>query len=124
MEIVNFLREYWSFIATAILLLLQVVLIIIKRRPKRFDEFVQVIQEAIAKLPMFICEAEETGDYSGIEKKELVLAWCLQYCEKRLGHDLNDFQFDYFYKSIATYIEKILACPTKKGGLGRDEEIE
>lgn len=121
MEIVYFLRDYWPYISVVLVLLADVVIILIKRRPKSYDAFVSAIQEILVKVPMFVCMAETEKTF-GMEKKEYVLHHLLSYIQKRLGYELNDKQLDYFYSSVSWMVEKVLAAPTKKGGFGREED--
>lgn len=121
MNIVDFLRDNWSFISTGVLAVLSIIIMIIKRRPKKFEELNQVISDVIAKIPGFIIDAETTGDYNGQDKKSFVVSWCFQFIEKALGRDLSGSEELYCYKAISYFIELVLESPTKKGGYGREQ---
>lgn len=122
MLIVDFLVKYWQYISIAVLVVLDIVTMIIKKRPKKFDEINQLITEAIAKIPGFVIQAEETGkDIDGADKKQLVLGWCFTFIENVLKRDLTGSEELYCYKALSYFIESVLTAPTKKGGLGREE---
>lgn len=121
MEIVQFLRDNWSFISTGVLAVLSIIIMIIKRRPKKFEELNQIVTEAIAKIPGFIIDAEYTPDLNGQDKKNLVVSWCFDFIEKALGRELSHSDELYCYKAISYFIELVLTSPTRKGGIGREQ---
>lgn len=122
-DVVSFLRDNWSFISTGILTVLSIVILIVKKRPKKWDELNQIITQCIAKVPGFVCEAEEMNGYTGLDKKNFVVSWCFQFIENTLKRDLTLSEEQYAYKAISYFIEAVLTAPTKEGGFGR-EQIE
>lgn len=123
MDFKEFLVNNWQYISIGILCLLDVLIIILKRRPKKWDELNNIISQAIAKLPGFIQSAETMGsDYTGMDKKNFVVSWIFEFIQNALKRDLSLSEEQYCYKAISWAIENILDCPTKKGGCGREQE--
>lgn len=122
MEIVNFLRDNWQYISFCLVIIFELLIIIIKKRPKKWDELNMVIQQAIAKIPGFIADAEQAQDLSGNDKKTLVIGWLLTFIENVLKRNLTNSEEIYTYKALSFFIEEVLTCPTKKGGFGREDE--
>lgn len=123
MQIVEFLRDYWSYISSGILVLLSVILAIIKNRPSAKDVLLTAVRNVLTYIPTLVCMAEERGE-SGNAKKEYVLCTALDLVEEKIGRDLTEVECKRFYKCLSGYIETILDCPTKKGGFGREEDVE
>lgn len=107
-EFIVFLRENWTYIAPLLLLLVDVILFIIKKRSKT-----EIIDPGIYKeLVDLIIRAENRfGEGRGNEK---------------LAYVLSNFQFSNHPEldrdAVVNIIEYILVLPTKKGGYGREED--
>lgn len=73
-------------------------------------------------MPFFIAEAEvmKTPDETGMDKKNLCISWSIQKLENMLKRELTRDEELYAFKAFSSMIEKVLTCPTKKGGLGRE----
>lgn len=121
-NLVNFFREYWQYISIGIVVAIDIVIIFIKKRPKKYDEFVECIGHLFALVPSYIYSAEEQyPSGQGDIKKLYVLEELCHILEGRLGRDLNDTELSYFYNTFTRYIESVLETPVKKGGPGREE---
>lgn len=115
------LGVYWPYISTGVSTILLIIAMVIKKRPKKWDELNQIITQCIAKIPNFICEAEDMKGYSGDDKKSFVVSWCFQFLENALKRDLTLSEEQYAYKAISYFIEAVLTAPTKEGGYGREQ---
>lgn len=116
-NVLNFIKDNWSFISTAILGTLSLILMIIKRKPKKYDEFVSCVSRVISSMPGFINAAEEfkEPDENGQDKKAAVIGWCFQKMENLIKRELTDDEELYCYKTFSYYVEAILSTPQKKG---------
>lgn len=116
MEIVQFLLDNWQYFSTALLTILSIVLMIIKRKPKKYDEFVSCVSQTISAMPGFIITAEElkTPDENGQDKKNLVIGWCFQKMENLIKRELTRDEELYCFKTFSNYVEQILSTPQKK----------
>lgn len=122
MQVLDFIVNNWQYISIALVVLLDIIILIVKNRPKRFDEINDIISQCIAKIPAFIQDAESLGDYDGADKKSLVVGWLFQFIENTLKRAPSASEEQYIYKALSYYIEAILDCPTKKGGFGREQD--
>lgn len=124
MQVVDFIVNYWQYLSIALVVLIEIVILIIKRHPKKYDDFVQVVEQAFVHVPSIISAAEEvyTASGEGVQKMEFVLFEILNFIEGRLHRDVNEKECDYIYKTFSQFIEAILDAPTKKGGCGREED--
>lgn len=99
MQIVDFIRDNWQFISSAILALLTIIAMIIKKKPvnKYVDDF-------YGELVSLIQAAESTyGNGFGADKKKFVLSTFMA------RHP------DYDVYCVSDAIEDILKSPQKKG---------
>jgi hypothetical protein len=125
MDILKILTDYWQYIAVGISVIFDIILIIVKRRPRGWDALNDAIRHAIEKLPSFISSAEDIyltysdGNKHGLDKKNHVLAWCYEFICNYLHRDPSDHEELYIYQTLSHYIEQILETPQKKG---EDEE--
>lgn len=121
MRLVDFLRDYWQYISAALLVLIDIIIILVKKRPTSKDELNDVIKNCIGKLPYLIRLAEEQN-LNGTNKKEYVFENLLTYSETVLGRDFNKVEFKYWFDTLSYFLESMLDLPTKKGGYGREDE--
>ena len=121
MKIVDILVEYWQYISIGILVIFDVIYIIIKKRPKHYDEFVDAVRDCLIKVPVFIKNVEGVYD-SGLERKDQCMSLLLTYIQTKLGRNLSEKELDYFIHSVSWMVESVLETPTKKGGYGREDE--
>ena len=102
-EIVDFLVKYWKVIGAAIVVILEVVLLILKKRP--VDNSLSTV------LSSLVIEAEKLFE-DGKDK----LDWVITQARK-----MPQFQeLPYWY--LVEKVEMILKTPTKKGGCGRESD--
>lgn len=107
-KIVTFLVDYWQYISIAIVVLLDLIILILKKRSK-----VEIFDSsAYSRLITLIGEAESLG-VSGDEKLKYVLN--KYFALTGIKDD------DWSRCSVALLVERILSTPTKKGGPGREE---
>lgn len=110
----DFIVQNSGLILSICCVLLEVLLLLTKNRPKTLDEFLDAVHQIVSeKVPEFIKKVECPGN--GIEKKIYVLEMCNEYTQKILKRKLTDKELkvceSYFSKSI----ELILSTPQKKG---------
>lgn len=105
-ELVNFLKDYWQYISIAIVVLFDILLILLKRKPKFYGYVLDLVD--------YIQDAEkEYGAGHGDEKLNSVID------RKIRKENMPNTQFN--RDCIAHLVERILQTPTKKGGLGREK---
>lgn len=103
-KIVQFLTNNWSFISTGILLIASLITIFLKRSPRFLG-----LYEELSKIIYFVEKAHP--DFIGKEK----LNEAISLYKQTNGEVVSD-------KVLVRCIENLLSLPTKKGGLGREEE--
>ena len=108
----DFLKSYGELIASGILFVMAVITLIVKRRPKTVDDFVQMIALVVEQLPTMIDSVERPGD--GVLKKDEVLNAALKLAYKILGRNLTDNEINTVRKKVGDQIEAILSTPHKK----------
>ena len=123
-DFTDFLLHHYRDIALVIISVLIFVSMLIKRRPKSYDEFMTVLKSSLLYVPGFINDVEAEEGLTSHQKKELCLSLLLDFVQERLKRDLTEKELLTFFNSFSSYIEKVLDTPTKKGGPGRDEEVE
>lgn len=113
---IDFLVKNWQFISTIITTLLLVILLIIKKRPKSIDDFSNILDIVITKVPDFVIQAENVlGAGNGSEKKMLVINYALKEFKRLLGRDLTTNESDTAILQFSSSIEAVLNAPQKKG---------
>lgn len=103
----NFLVNYWQYISIGLVVLLELILMIIKRKK------VSVLPEGLLNFILTsICEAEvKFGSGRGSDKFTYVLT--------QVSQTYPTVSSD----AVKAIVDFVLTSPTKKGGLGR-EQIE
>lgn len=110
---IQFLSEYKSVLVGGFTLVLTIVLLFIKKRPKTIDDFLLIIDEVCAfSLPSFISKVEVPGN--GLSKKKEVRDLALSKVSRLLGRSLSDSEKTLALKTIDESIEAILSTPQKK----------
>lgn len=110
--IVDFLRDNWQYISAGLVVLLDILILIFKRRLKVnytlpsswYPDLIDIVSEA----------EDVFGAGHGSEK----LHYVKQRMKARIGLKYNDGVLDFM---IGEFVERILNTPTKKGGCGREE---
>lgn len=113
MEILEFLKEWNPVIVPGLVLILDLLIIFLKRRPKTLDDFENCLKDMLNNLPYLINYVECPGH--GEEKKEKVLLHCLSVLEGKMGRPLSDREDSYAEETLSEQIEVILSTPQKKG---------
>jgi len=112
MDFVKFLVDYWEYISIALLVILDVVILIVKRI--KFN--VELPSNSYEQLVQLVNEAEvQFGSGHGSEK--------LQYVVKKYfqQNNISCLMNVPLLKYVRNIVEIILSTPTKKGGFGREE---
>lgn len=117
----NFLVNYWQYISVGLVFIFEIILLIVKKRPMSLDAFQSAWNEAMKKIPSYIYAIEHHDELSGEGKKEAVVQRTLSYISGELDRELTEKEVSRVEGSISAFIEAILYCPTKKGGLGREQ---
>lgn len=121
MEVVNFLRDYWQYISAALLVIIDIAILLLKKRPSSKDVLMDAVRKCYLRLPFSIQEAEEKCD-NGSARKNYVLEDLLTFIETYCKRELTQSELRMFYNSFSYLIEEVLSTPTKKGGPGREDE--
>lgn len=106
--VLEFIQVYWKYIGIGIVLILDVIILVFRKKPiKLVDGVVDVINEI---LPTFMNIAEAT-ELKGQDKKDYVVLRVIEaLCS--LGYDGCDKK--YVQKLISDRIELYLSTPSKK----------
>ena len=112
---VEFLKEYWFQLATGLFFIVEVVLLVIKRKPKSIDDFKLVLEEVLAVVPELVISRERPGE--GSTKKLEVITSCISLISSKLGRKLTDSEKGLITAQVAAKIETVLSTPTKKENL-------
>lgn len=113
MEILEFLKEWNPIIVPGLVLILDLLIIFLKRRPKTLDDFENCLKDVLNILPSYIRDVECEGH--GDEKKKKVVRNSLSLLERRLGRNLSIRENRYAEKAISGQVENVLSTPQKKG---------
>ena len=92
MELVDFLVNYWQYIGAGLVILLNIVLLVFKRRPMSLDEFQSALDDLYRNLPYYICVAEtKSSDLVSANrtKKEYVVARSIDHVSSKIGRPLT-----------------------------------
>ena len=109
---IDFIEKYGLYILALCSILLEFILILIKRKPKTFDDFVSILSECALSLPSMISLVEVPG--KGYEKKLNVIDSFKKLVSKKLGRDLSTKEERIFNDFVSSQIELILTTPQKK----------
>lgn len=113
-EVIQFIKDYWTYISVVILVLFDLIVLLVKRRPKTLDDFKVIVSESLCRLPDMINYVEVPGQ--GAEKKAKVKTLLIGLVEKRLGRVLTKKENSLVEELSDSQIEAILTTPTKKEG--------
>lgn len=110
---IQFLSDYKCLLVSGLTLILTIILLFIKKRPKTIDDFLWLVDYVCAYvLPSAISKAEFPGN--GLAKKKEVMDVALSVITKKLGRTLSDSEKSLALKFIDESIEAILSTPQKK----------
>ena len=116
----DFIVQNWQFISSAILAVLTIIAMLVKKKPQTLDDFVLALHQALMDVPYFIQKVEHSGD--GSLKKLQVQQLTLDKVKEYLRRSLTKTEINQSLIFIEDAIEEILSCPTKKGGNGRESK--
>ena len=111
-EFLKILVENWQYFSTGILAVLSFILMLIKRKPKKYDEFVSCVSQTLSAVPGFINAAEEFEE-DPQDRKSSVIGWCFQKMENLIKRELTKDEELYCYKTFSWFIENVLSTPQK-----------
>ena len=111
-QFIEFMREYWFQLATGVFAVVEIILIIVKRKPKSIDDFKLVLEEVLAAVPELVISRERPGE--GSTKKLEVITSCIALVSNKLGRKLTDSEKGIITSQVASKIETVLSTPTKK----------
>lgn len=114
-EFIEFCREYGVYILTLLCFIIEIIFLVVKRRPKSIEAFKLAVQEALALVPELVISRERPGE--GDLKKEEVISHSIYLVSRSLGRKLSDYESVIVRNSVSDKIETVLATPTKKGEL-------
>lgn len=111
-EFIDFVREYGLYLLGSLCFVIEVIVILIKRKPKSIDDFKLALTEALSIVPELVISRERPGE--GELKKKEVLISCKKLIERRLGRGLSSNESLLVDSAVDTQIETVLSTPTKK----------
>lgn len=110
---VEFLQAYWFYLYAFIVVFFDILILVIKRRPKTLDDFTLILNESCSVfLPVLINKFEEPGN--GENKKIHVIDSMRSIIFKRLGRKMCSREEKIFNEYVSDRIESILSTPQKK----------
>lgn len=110
---IQFFSEYKEVLIGGLTLIVTIILLFIKRRPKTIDDFLWLVDNVCAYvLPSAIAKVEIPGN--GLAKKKEVRDVALSVITKKLCRTLTDSEKSLALKTIDESIEAILSTPQKK----------
>ena len=108
-QVLNFLLENWQLLAMVLVLILEIVVFFLKKKPQvNLDDHIKSLIDEF--LPGFILLAEQTGS-SGPEKLAFVVSSLLGKVKRTISSKDEEFWKDY----IISKVEAVLSTPQKKG---------
>lgn len=113
MEILEFLKEWSPVIVPGLVIVLDLLIILIKKRPKTLDDFSEELESILNYLPYLINRYEEPGN--GEKKKSRVLDRAVKIFKSKLGRELSVRENSVLEETISKQIELLLSTPQKKG---------
>lgn len=117
MDIVfQFLKDYKEYVLLAfslLLVILDLMILIFKKRPTTIDDFESCLSDVFSFLPSLILKVEEPGN--GAAKKAKVIDAAIKILKSKLGRDLSVRESSFSREAFSGQIEMILSTPIKKG---------
>lgn len=112
---VNFIKEYGSIIIAALSVIVGIVAILVKKRPKTLDEFCSIVNEVLSDVPYMVSIQEcRYGAGHGNEKKTAVLVEAMHQITSKLGRKLSSEESDACLSKVSSMVEEVLDAPEKK----------
>ena len=110
---IDFLKEYKEVLVSGLVVILTLICMLIKRKPKTIEEFALILNSVLNELPSLINKVEIPGN--GLAKKKEVRSLAISLCEAKLGRHLSPLEEDIAFVNIDKQVEDILTTPQKKG---------
>lgn len=114
MTFLQILEKYSQVILSAISIILIFVTMLIKRRPKTFDDFIGVVSEACLQVPLLTAAVEQPGH--GEEKKQTVIQSVVHSVNTKLKRQMTSSEEAYVRDKAALQIEMSLSSPKRSNG--------
>lgn len=111
-DIFKFLTEYKEIILSSLCVVLSLLSILLKRRPKSLDDFKYAVSRVLSCVPSLVSKVERPGN--GAEKKAQVIDSSILAVSGYLGRSLSDSEKDYVRTAVSDSIEDVLSSPKKK----------
>ena len=112
-KMIEFLNEYKEVLVSGLAVILTLICMLIKRKPKTIEEFALILNSVLNDLPSLINKVEVPGN--GLAKKKEVRSLAISLCEAKLGRHLSSHEEDIAFVNIDKQVEDILTTPQKKG---------
>ena len=61
-DFIEFLKTYWFQLATGLFSVIEIILIVIKRKPKSIDDFRLAVSEVLTFIPEYVKKVEKPGN--------------------------------------------------------------
>lgn len=113
MDFLDFLNAYKEVLIGSFCVLLTLLSILLKRKPKTIDDFLLCLDEVGLAVPKLVSSVECSGE--GFRKKTAVISSAEKILSKKLGRNLSSTEKEYFNTFISNCIEEVLTAPQKKG---------
>lgn len=111
-EFFEFCREYGVYFLTLLCFIIEIIFLVVKRRPKSIDDFKLAFEEALALVPELVISRERPGE--GELKKKEVITSCSYLVSRLLGRKLSDYETVIIRDAVSDKIETVLSTPIKK----------
>ena len=111
-KFLEFMNTYKEVILTCVAIIITLVGVLIKRKPKTIDDFKLAVSEVLALVPDLIIKVERPN--CGMEKKLEVINACVDGVKKSLGRELSNSEILYLKDEVSKQIEEVLSTPKKK----------
>lgn len=105
----QFLVDNWQYISSAIAAIFSIIIIIIKKRPKTLDDFVEALNYSLTLVPQQCAVVEHDGD--GSEKKRQVVKFAVNSVRNSLHRELTDAEVALIEKRASVLVEDVLDAP-------------
>lgn len=112
----EFLKEYKEVLVSGLAVILTIICMIIKRKPKTIDEFAKILDDVCLGVPAVVSKQEEVyGSGHGLSKKKDSYEVLYNRFVSRLGRKLSEDEEFIVFNRINKQIEDVLEAPQKKG---------
>lgn len=118
-NIINFITSYHQIIIGVLLIVLSIVSMLVKRKPKTLDDFISFVQEALNAVPDWMIKVERPGD--GAQKLMEVQNLAYRYVKFRLGRKLTDQEIAYLEREVEKQVGSVMSAPSIAGKEQLDE---